>query len=75
MIEKNWDDGVIYNVGFIVCTHLENGKMNQREIHQTLVLPMELSESEIKLLILEKFDYSLEVIYVEELYSALILKK
>lgn len=74
-MKKNWDDVVIYNVGFIVCTRLENGKMNQREIHQTLVLPMELSESEIKLLILEKFDYSLEVIYVEELYSALIKKK
>ncbi len=74
MIEKNWDDGVIYNIGFMAQIHLKNGEINQKEIHQTIVLPMTLSELEIKVLILEKFDHIIEVTYVDELYSALILK-
>ncbi|MDT1940157.1 MULTISPECIES: hypothetical protein [Carnobacterium] len=75
MIEKNWDDGVIYNIGFMARIHLKNGEIMQKEIHQTVVLPMALSESEIKSLILRKFDHSIDVTYVDELYSALILKK
>ncbi|TFI74067.1 hypothetical protein [Carnobacterium divergens] len=75
MIEKNWDDGVIYNIGFMARIHLKNGEIMQKEIHQTVVLPMALSESEIKSLILRKFDHSIVVTYVDELYSALILKK
>ncbi|MCO6019173.1 hypothetical protein CKN86_05170 [Carnobacterium divergens] len=75
MIEKNWDDGVIYNIGFMARIHLKNGEIMQKEIHQTVVLPIALSESEIKSLILRKFDHSIDVTYVDELYSALILKK
>lgn len=75
MIEKNWDDGVIYNIGFMARICLKNGEIMQKEIHQTVVLPMALSESEIKSLILRKFDHSIDVTYVDELYSALILKK
>lgn len=73
-VEKKWDDIVIYSVGFFA-----SGKDIQHEksrlFNKTLAFKHYVEREQVIELIFSNFENIVEVMYVDELTDAMLLKK
>lgn len=70
MIEQNWADKTIYHVRFLAKS---NTSVSNRKFCRTLVLPSDLSHSEVEKIVFEKFHNIIEVLSIDELSGGLLL--